>query len=301
MTPRTVSRPDSRRRRSGFTIPELLVVILIIVILAGVALAALGAVQQEAREQRARTQIMHLNALLMTRWESYRTRPVPVRVPPGSSPQNAAVLRLNAIRELMRTEMPDRISDVMDGTVVLPNPPALQLGYRRRATLPGVSWTAQFQGAECLYLIIGAIRVGDKTGLDHFQTSEIGDVDGDGMPEILDPWGNPIEFLRWAPAVRSPLQDGDPVESHDPFDPLQSDANAFALHPLVYSAGPDKLYDVVTDYPAPDGPLRYATTVPPNYPYYTPPSGPQIGTAMDANGDGRLSYSDNIHNHLLAE
>jgi len=76
---------------------------------------------------------------------------------------------------------------------------------------------------------------------------------------------------------------------------------AFALHPLVYSAGPDKLYDVVTDYPAPDGPLRYATTVPPNDPHYTPPSGPQIGTAMDANGDGRLSYADNIHNHLLAE
>jgi hypothetical protein len=274
-----------------------LVVILIIVILAGIALAALGAVQQEAREQRARTQIMHLNALLMTRWESYRTRPVPVRVPPGSSPQAAAVLRLNAIRELMRTEMPDRISDVMDNPVVLPAIPSLQRGYRRRAAGPGVSWTIPHQGAECLYLIVGAIREGDKTGLDHFQTSEIGDVDGDGMPEILDPWGNPIEFLRWAPGVRSPLQDGDAIATHDPFDPLLVQPTAFAMHPLVYSAGPDKVYGIATENKPPDPPAQYSLTVPPNDPYYVPPSGILFG-APDPTGTG---HADNIHNHLLAE
>ena len=44
------------------------------------------------------------------------------------------------------------------------------------------------------------------------------DTDGDGMKEILDAWGNPIEFLRWAPGLRSLIQDGDPAHA-DPFDP----------------------------------------------------------------------------------
>jgi len=35
------------------------------------------------------------------------------------------------------------------------------------------------------------------------------DADDDGMPEISDPWGNPVEWLRWAPGYGdSPGGDG---------------------------------------------------------------------------------------------
>ena len=56
--------------------------------------------------------------------------------------------------------------------------------------------------------------------------------DNDGMPEILDPWGTPIRFLRWAPGFRSSMQVGDIAASTDgdaglgngdPFDPLKID------------------------------------------------------------------------------
>lgn len=50
-----------------------------------------------------------------------------------------------------------------------------------------------------LYLIISSKQDGDKNALDYFSDSELGDTDGDGMREILDAWGQPIEFLRWAP------------------------------------------------------------------------------------------------------
>jgi hypothetical protein len=41
------------------------------------------------------------------------------------------------------------------------------------------------------------MRDGDKLALDYFDATEIGDTDGDGMKEILDGWGTPIEFIRW--------------------------------------------------------------------------------------------------------
>jgi hypothetical protein len=46
-------------------------------------------------------------------------------------------------------------------------------------------------------MIIASIRDLGTNGLDFLREDEIGDLDGDGMPEILDAWGRPIAFLRW--------------------------------------------------------------------------------------------------------
>src|SRR5205085_3922737 len=59
------------------------------------------------------------------------------------------------------------------------------------------AWSEQNQGSECLYLILSTMRDGDKAALDYFDGTEIGDTDADGMKEILDGWGTPIEFIRW--------------------------------------------------------------------------------------------------------
>ena len=70
-------------------------------------------------------------------------------------------------------------------------------------------WTSANQGAECLYLILSTMRDGDKSALDFFQSDEVGDTDGDGMNEILDGWGQPIQFLRWpAGYAEQPGPDG---------------------------------------------------------------------------------------------
>jgi hypothetical protein len=125
--------------------------------------------------------------------------------------------RTNALRETARFELPDRISDVAAANypsstgapvrVALAggSAPALQSGYRRALNVTDGTWTAKFQGAECLSVILAATYKGDENGLSVFQPSEIGDKDGDGRFEILDPWGNPIEFIRWAPGFDSPL------------------------------------------------------------------------------------------------
>jgi hypothetical protein len=58
-------------------------------------------------------------------------------------------------------------------------------------------------------LIISVMRDGDTNGLDFFKESEIQDTDDDGIPEIVDGWGVPINFLRWAPGFyAAPGNDG---------------------------------------------------------------------------------------------
>ena len=355
----------ARARRHGFTLFELMVSIVIMAILASTILFALWGVTEQAKGDRTRSQIARLHTLLVPRWEAYKTRRVQLTSnglqaasqPPAGLPDGRFIprARLLALRELMRMELPDRKSDLVSAANSTPmnrfnqSLPRLTRTYVRRADAAvrarhgngadwqdDNTWTLQFQGAECLYLIISSLKEGDETGLEFFTENEVGDVDNDGMREILDGWGRPIGFLRWAPGyladwslgnnVAFALPPGTPsaatpqvaddTESPDAFDPLKvaiNWANADKLHfpnpyalvPLVYSAGPDGSYDIATDYAAPNGPLVYATIF--NNPYfvdssYDPPNNvdlPPIGTPVDEDGDGQINSADNITNHAL--
>jgi hypothetical protein len=100
----------------------------------------------------------------------------------------------------------------------------------------------------------------------------------------------------------SDLQKRDPVDSPDPFDPLRIYPGGFALYPLILSAGPDGLYDINIG-----GGVSYSTPPSssngyyPNNPYFLDAAPGQfpVGTPMDANVDGQLSFMDNIVNHAL--
>jgi prepilin-type N-terminal cleavage/methylation domain-containing protein len=358
----TIRNPQLPLR--GFTLMELLIVMLIIAVLAALALTALQGAAEEARADRTRSIIAKLDQLIMQRYDSYRTRALPIRIAPGTRPKSepftdsngngfwnngepeqsgdgvgvrgAAFFRLMALRELMRMELPDRRSDVIDftvgtypmeGTATGMTYASLQRTFYRKAlsatggspinTLPLANWTEQYQGAECLYLIISTMHDGDKNALDFLMPGETGDVDIDGMREILDGWGNPIEFLRWAPAYitannvltmqtnQVDPDSGMPLRP-DPYDVIHEDARQpppYALRPLIFSAGPDKQYDIVTDfapvslrYAFPDSPpFPAAAARSPNDPYITSGTD-QLGMVVDAAGDGP-GWADNITNH----
>jgi len=292
--------------RRAFTLIELMIVIAIIGILSLLALAGGSAAYQQSKVQRTQAIVAKIDSLIMEKWEGYRTRPVPIRINPSLqlTPRQVGLIRLNAIRELQRMEMPDRMSDVSSGPVILVSAnggsaPSLWKQYNRRAA---ATWDSPNENAECLYLILAAMRDGDKSALDFFSPSEIGDVDNDGMNEILDSFGQPITFLRWPAGYRNDwvpnpvtMQDGSTPDSFDPMkvDYRFSDADTtndpIALKPLVWSAGPDKLHDINVG-----GGFTYASTSPPNDPYV---NGGIIGIPSDANADGYLSYADNITNH----
>ncbi len=162
------------------------------------------------------------------------------------------------------------------------------------------------------------MRDGDKAALNYFDSSEIGDTDGDGMMEILDAWGTPIEFLRWAPGyVATPtayvetMQVADWIVAPDHFDSGRGDprwwpSNAaitpkpYSLFPLIVSAGNDKQIDIAMKLvDANLAAFRYVTTPTcVNDPYYSPSIAGQVplGTPADKDNDGP-GWLDNITNH----
>jgi type II secretory pathway pseudopilin PulG len=347
------------------TLVELLITITIISILAGLILGIASLAGEKARENQTRHVIQRMHQLLMEHYDSYRERRVRINPaieqyvnnpaiipasPPGRRGQALAQARLFALREMMLMEIPDRWSDVIlqpidqyipSATVVQPmylnaRTDLSNVYFRRFQSLklrdnaltgnPNTNEEiAANQSAECLYLVI-TLATGDGEARGLFAENSIGDTDGDGAPEFLDGWGNPIEFLRWAPGFDSLVQLNkgtlaamNPEESraavtkdHDPFDMFRVDASAFRLMPLIYSLGPDEESSL---YVAPDYVpwkkrmfLKVNRTDPYLQPILTPYElqpinnidvylGTDLSTVEPSNYEA--TATDNIHNHLL--
>ncbi|NLE38291.1 MAG: type II secretion system protein, partial [Pirellulaceae bacterium] len=298
----------------GFTLIDLLVAVTIIAILATIGLGALNSARESARVAKTQATVTKLHYLIMNKYDSYRTRRLPINTV-GMNPNVAARARLNAVRDLMRMEMPDRFTDITDGPLTGITQPSLSLRYRR-IVAAATGATDEHGAAECLYLIVSAI----PGAMEQFHSNEIADVDNDGLPEFIDAWGNPIRFIRWPAGFYAhaehdfhgdselqfgpdPLPCGDPNPKYqpDPFDPTKQAPGDFALFPLVYSAGPDEEYDInrgldsslnTYAYVLTGGNLEIINPMGVNY---------EIGRPMN-NRDpsipfGDLRHYDNIHNH----
>lgn len=321
----TGSQRQPSAGRSGFTLIELLITITIIGILSAGVLGALQAARETAKAAKTKATITKLHYIMMARYDSYRTRRVPVSVK-GMSPYKASVTKLNVIRDLMRMEMPDRGSD-LGGIVVPPGPglltpvPSVTERYKRlfqkRDSVSEVA-SRDMPSAEYLYMIVMSI----PEAAEQFHNTEIGDYDSDGLPEFIDGWGRPIKFLRWPVGFVNALEGHsdlhpnapwDTTQPHDsdPFDSLgfvSKSQNAFPLYPLIYSAGPDGHYDINTGYQADGSGYQYNLILSGgNYYlnqfvqdgmifYIGQPLNRDAGNSTDT---GDLRHYDNIHNHML--
>jgi prepilin-type N-terminal cleavage/methylation domain-containing protein len=272
--------------RNAFTLIELLIVMMIIAILAAMTYGALFQAQATAREARTKALVAKLHGQMMTRWESYRTRRVPIVIPFGTPPRNAAQMRLQAMRDIIRMELPDKSGDIP----ATPTNP-LARAYRTKMMANGNAAFGTYEAAECLYLILTTSAGEEGLSAYELTNTEVGDFDGDGYKEFHDGWGRPISFIRWPAGLVSDLQPMDPttgnrnpVKNHDPLDQLKVDPVAFAIVPLIYSAGPDGFYGITPDGNASSNPYADLT----------------IGTPSDSNGDGSLGEDfDNISNHMI--
>ena len=96
-------------------------------------------------------------------------------------------------------------------------------------------------------LVEGQGPLGSVFSADEFTDREVRDTDGDGLPEFVDAWGEPLQFYRWPILYRSNLQKGlsatpgsraricGPIEAREqnPLDPNQQ-----LVAPSWWSANP---------------------------------------------------------------
>ena len=286
--------------------------IAIIGILTAAVMGALEMSRQSANEAKTKATIAKLNGIIMQRYESYMTRRVgfdttamtPTQIQAArANPKVAASYRLDAIRDLMRMEMPDCLVDVTTGPIGFTwgNVPEPALHKRYAANPP----SASFDSAQCLYL---AVSMGSPEAMEQFQESEIGLVDGTHRV-FVDAWGTPIAWLRWAPGFNMPnsdIQSGDASTDSDPFDPLRLNfdpANpklkGFQLIPLICSAGPNKTFGLTDlDSATPGSPptrtiqLYTSNTINPFL---------DLTLGVPATGTTAGMHFDNITNHHIEQ
>lgn len=99
--------------------------------------------------------------------------------------------------------------------------------FRRNDVLE--KWQRAFDDSECLYLILSQIVEDGRSALEFFSENELTDIDNDGMPEISDAWGNPINFMRWAPGFTKITTED--VAQYEELNPGRSDIGKFRLYP----------------------------------------------------------------------
>lgn len=233
----------------GYTLVEVLVSVAIIAALAALFGGAVSAARSGARVSSTTTAIVRLDQIVATQYRSYAARSVAAADMPSSSdiPNASAGRAWRIRRDMITADMPDRWSDVAylattGSSQGFPKSPA-QAAYIATWNAASPKPTAQYGGAECLFMIVmqgGFANCLDCRGLTQLKK---GDKDNDGAIEFWDEWDNPIDYILWAPGF---LKSGDTTKFFDPIDtafPAAGSVRAgLGLRPLIYSAGADGEY-----------------------------------------------------------
>jgi type II secretory pathway pseudopilin PulG len=222
----------------GFTVVELLVSLAVISVLVGMTLVALSGAQKDAEVARTRATIRKISGILEDRISDYAYRQVAIPINSNlATPFDVAQVRLIALRDLLRTELPDRATDIaarpttlmmctQDATSPLVNIriadsttsyTELRRYFGLGPWFPNSAYSpstpdripprngkpATIDNPELLYAIVSTTFSNGQGGLESFLPSEIADTDSDGWPEFIDAWGSPIWWLRWPYGARS--------------------------------------------------------------------------------------------------
>lgn len=289
------------KQRNGFTLIEMLVVVMIIAMLAGLTLSAVGSARNAAAAARTRATIEKINRVIMKRYASYQYRKVDIGDTSGKNKLQVAQAKLNALRMLIRHEMPDRAGDLDKfGSESLPSVTQM---YKTKFSK---SSDTSHASAELLYMIVMA----DPIGASMFSEGEIGDNDQDGLPEFIDGWGRPIRYLLWPAGFFRNLNCESDLQAttvttdvkfvHDPFDTANIEPGTPALYPLIYSAGPDAIYDINRGTEQGSGQSTFKYGNPPT-PMTKDGDNRYVGQPWnDTDGNNNvLHHYDNITNHSM--
>jgi prepilin-type N-terminal cleavage/methylation domain-containing protein len=201
--PSPSSRPGRRRSqrgraRRGFSLIEMLVVIGLIAFLSAAIVAVIPRVANASKTAATRATIKKVDEMLNDRINGFRRwiqkqdqiagSGAPSYVGPGilaAVGNNIPVAKVIAVKQLFQQNFPQTYSEL---------PQTIQNANPR-----GASHVAVTDSAECLYLILtkGALFDTEPPSASDLKAIETADTDNDGIPEIVDAWGQPLRFYRW--------------------------------------------------------------------------------------------------------
>jgi prepilin-type N-terminal cleavage/methylation domain-containing protein len=246
--------------RRAFTLVELLVTLTLILLLMGLVLGAVRAAQTTQKSAATRLLIDKINTIVMQQFDSYGSKNVDETVLSSLSSSIADRSHARAWhirRNMISADLPDRWTDVQFMATPANNWTPQSASQRtyiaiwNAAVAANRTPTSQYAGAECLFMIVMRGGLADCLDCGDLRTAQIGDQDtdsngniiGDGMPEFLDAWGNPIGFILWPAAVELPPGTGVFTGALDqPFAGTPPPRPSLGMRPLIYSAGPDGEY-----------------------------------------------------------
>ena len=260
----------TKQGKKGFTLVELLVVLVIVAILSSLSLAGLLTARARAKYTKTESTIRKIHEIIMPHYEGFLDRKVPVlQDATGGTLPALQIKALVERRRAIATELPDSWTDLLaptlgsgdfmfngitvdrEATIVrrlrryiaeadISNEDGVQTRSSELLTRPNGMKNAD---SETLFACVMFGGFADPNIVTHFRGDEISDTNGNELREFIDGWGRPIRFLRWAPGFISRYQTG---AGHDAFDITNSDPAAVqTLFPLIFSAGPDGVSGLV--------------------------------------------------------
>ena len=144
------------------------------------------------------------------------------------------------------------------------SPASARADFNSAVTARLAKHTHKTARAEMLYAILveGLGPLGSVFTSDEFTNREVQDTDGDGLPEFIDAWGQPILFFRWPIYFGTVIGSSDSQKGSNPYtdypdtrqlDPL--DPNQLLVSPGWWTAAgnPALTTPTVSSFSAPNG------------------------------------------------
>jgi prepilin-type N-terminal cleavage/methylation domain-containing protein len=199
----------SSRGRLGFTLVELLVVIAIIAILASLAAYAVIAMMGRQQTRNTESTIKTVNKLLQDRWshviaEARKESPSPkVQMLAGGDLERAQVIwvkvRLAEAFPIAYKEMNPADPTTIVNTYITAPAKIKPHFAKYRATVKVYPPTpGPTESSACLLMALKTLQTDAGVSLEDQMKFAIADTNGDGINELVDAWGTPLAFYRFA-------------------------------------------------------------------------------------------------------
>jgi len=287
-----------KTQRTGFSLIEILAVLLIVGILMSVFTGIVLVAEDAARRSSTEVSIKRIHGILASKYAALGRARLQFDPEPTDAQRRSQQYAMNEVllrRDFIRMNMPCRNQEIVEGPIPVDGmtvaDPEIRAIYQKISDdyTPAPGQTPGLTPSEVLYLVVtlgcGASTQGLKVGDAVVEVPEENKTyQPNGQQEFLDGWGRPIRFLRWAPGFTSvsDMQKPDAENHHDPLDPLHADKHAYQLFPLIYSAGADGKYGLM-EHGASEVSLNIN---------FNAGDGDLVGQPIEDGG-----YEDNITNH----